>query len=105
MAAWKRNHFIVSLYVAPCCWTLRRSQFTPHDEVPACSQDAPSEAFLMQFGLRLAQLLCPSVAVPLVLAAVRQAIGESRAAAGGDAPGPRPELQRKLELVFVHDCR
>lgn len=69
------------------------------------SQGAPSDNFLMQFGLRLAQLLCPSVAVPQVFAAVRQAIGESRAAAGGDAQIPRQEPARKLELVFVHDCR
>lgn len=58
----------------------------------------------MQFGLRVAQLLCPSVAVPQVFAAVRQAIGESRAAVG-EAPSPRSNPARKLELVFVHDCR
>lgn len=75
-----------------------------HRGAGSLPQEPPSETFLMQFGLRVAQLLCPSVAVPQVFAAVRQAIGESRAAAGEGA-GPRPEPPRKLELVFAHDCR
>lgn len=75
-----------------------------HVSATVLPQEPPSETFLMPFGLRVAQLLCPSVAVSQVFAAVRQAIGESRAVVGEGA-GPRPEPPRKLELVFVHDCR
>lgn len=66
------------------------------------AQEPPPETFLMQFGLRVAQLLCPSVAVPQVFAAVRQALSEANAVR---PEGPRLEQARKLELVFVHDCR
>ena len=77
-----------------------------------CTMD-PSELFLREFGVRLAQLLAPTAPALVVESAVRQVLRETRGAAEREmalaplaAPPPHAvEKHKRLELCFVHDCR
>ncbi|KAK9803940.1 hypothetical protein WJX72_006604 [[Myrmecia] bisecta] len=71
-----------------------------------------STDFLQQFGIRLAQLIAPTIPVHQLQAALRQTIAEARSVSSSPPAGPvqqaaprAPTEPRKIELVFVHDCR
>ena len=80
-----------------------------------------SEEFLQHFGLRLGRLLAPQLPLATVQAAIMQTMVEARNAGavpqltgrsgpgsqgqGVDPPGVAGSAGRKMELVFVHDCR
>lgn len=72
-----------------------------------CLQMSSSDEFLMQFGLRIAQLVAPTAHVQAVQQAVRQTILEANALANGphSITSQPSTQQRQLELVYVHDCR
>ena len=75
------------------------------------------DEFLQQFGLRLARLLNPGLPLQTVQTAILQVIAEARGAGSlppaldrdrlalGDAAHIGGVAGRKMELVFVHDCR
>lgn len=76
-------------------------------ETHVCLQRDSTDEFLLQFGLRLAQLIAPDTHVQTVQQAVKQTILEATALADntGNVSQQRAAQPRQLELVFVHDCK
>ncbi len=68
----------------------------------------PSELFLQQFGLRLAQVLAPTAPTVVVEAAIRRVLYETRAQADREVAQPARGMtgpaRQQWELVYCHDC-